>query len=62
MDIVRDLLFYIVIAIYLVIGIRISHVNYKILKDEGIEYIPPSSIIGIVLFWLWDLIYVNFKY
>ncbi len=61
-DLMKDFVFFIIVFIYIVIGIKVSNANTKACENDGLNFVPPSTKIGIVLFWLWDLIYVQFIY
>lgn len=61
-DLIKEFSIYITAILYLIIGFKISKSNTKICKDDGIDLVPPSTQLGIIFFWLWDLIYVQFIY
>lgn len=61
-DLIKEFAVHITFILYLIIGFKISKSNTKICKDDGVDLIPPSTQLGIILFWLFDLIYVQFIY
>lgn len=61
-EVIKEFAIHIAFILYLIIGFKISKSNTKICKDDGIDLVPLSTQLGIILFWLLDLIYVQFIY
>ena len=60
------IIIYIFFAIYFFIGLRIAINNKRLMKSDALlenqsTFVPPSLTLGIIIFWLLDLIVVLFR-